>query len=270
MIDLPVDYTSFFEANKDGWNKRTAVHKSSAFYDVNSFKKGKSSLQKTELDALGDVTNKSILHLQCHFGLDTLSLARMGAKVTGIDLSNNAIEYAKELSAELHIPANFICCNVYDLKDYLQQPYDIIFTSYGVIGWLPDLQKWAEIIHDYLKPEGIFYMVEFHPVVWMMDENFEKIKYYYHNEETIVIESKGTYTDRDAPIEYVEYSWNHSLSEVVNSLIGGGLTIQSLDEYPFSHFNCFNNMEANGEGCWTIKRIKNKLPMMYSIKACKQ
>ncbi len=260
---------TIFEANKDGWNKRTTIHKTSAFYDVPSFLSGKSSLNKLELEEVGDVAGKSLLHLQCHFGLDTLSWAREGATVTGVDFSETAIDYARELSLESSIPANFVCCNVYDMPQHLNRQFDIVFTSYGVIGWLPDLDKWAEAICHFLKPGGTFYLVEFHPVVWMMDENFEKVKYYYHNAETIVEKSSGTYTDRSADIAYEEYSWNHSLSEVVNALINHGLQIRHLNEFPYSCYNCFNNLEQQADGNWTIKGMKHKIPMMYSINAIK-
>lgn len=260
----------YFEANRAGWNKRTTVHKDSAFYDVEGFKNGKSSLNKIELDELGDVKGKSLLHLQCHFGQDSLSWARAGAIVTGIDLSDEAIKTAQELSKEINVPAAFVCCNVYDTLQYVSTPFDIVFTSYGVIGWLPDLDKWAKIISQSLKPGGIFYMVEFHPVVWMMDENFQHIKYYYHNEEVIVDEQTGTYTDRNAPIKYKEYSWNHSISEVLNALIANGLTINHFNEFNFSCYNCFNNMVQGQDGYWRIKGLENKLPMMYSVKAVKK
>ncbi|MGI8951463.1 MAG: class I SAM-dependent methyltransferase [Chitinophagaceae bacterium] len=260
----------FFAANKDGWNKRTAVHKNSTMYNLPGFKAGKSSLNKIELAELGGVKNKMLLHLQCHFGLDTLSWAREGAVVTGIDLSDEAIKIAIELSNELKIPAEFICCNLYDVKKYVHRKFDIVFTSYGVIGWLPDLDKWAEIIAGCLKPNGIFYMVEFHPVVWMMDENFETIKYYYHNEVVIEEKKNGTYTDRNASIKYKEFSWNHSLSEVLNALIKHGLIIQHFNEYNFSCYNCFNNVVQGEDGYWRVKNLENKIPMMYSVKAIKQ
>ena len=259
----------YFDANKEGWNKRTMIHKDSAFYDVASFKTGKSSLNKIELEALGNVKGKSLLHLQCHFGMDTLSWAREGATVTGIDLSDEAIKLAQELSDDLNIPAQFICCNVYDTLQHITERFDIVFTSYGVIGWLPDLDKWASVIAQSLKPGGIFYMVEFHPVIWMMDENFEHIKYHYHNHEVIVEEQSGTYTDRDADIHYKEYSWNHNLSEVLNALIQNGLSIQNFNEYNYSNYNCFNKTVQGEDGYWRIQGLENKIPMMYSLKACK-
>ncbi|HLL43525.1 MAG TPA: methyltransferase domain-containing protein [Segetibacter sp.] len=264
------NYNRYFEANKEGWNKRTQIHKVSEFYDVLSFKAGKSSLNAIELEEVGNVSEKTLLHLQCHFGMDTLSWAREGADVTGIDISNQAIDYAKELSKELNIPARFICCNIYDLPIHLEKKFDTVFTSYGAVGWLPCLDKWASIINYFLKPGGAFYIIEFHPVVWMMDDNFKYIKYAYHNLETIAVLHTGTYTDRNSAIDYEEYSWNHGLSEVVNSLIKYDLQIQHLNEFPFSCYNCFNNVVQGEDGYWRVKGLEDKIPLMYSVKAVKQ
>lgn len=262
----PKEIEQYFEANKQGWNKRTAVHKDSEFYDLASFRNGQSTLNKLELDSLGDVNGKSLLHLQCHFGLDTLSWARAGASVTGVDFSEDAIKLAKELATEIQLPAEFICCNIYDLPAHLDKKFDIVFTSYGVIGWLPDLDKWASIISSFLKPGGTFFMAEFHPVVWMLDEELKHIVYPYHNAQLIVEEHTGTYTDPDAPIHYTEYSWNHSLGEVVNALINHGLQVQSLGEYPYSYYNCFKHLKRGDDGLWRL-RGEELIPMMYSIKA---
>ncbi len=261
---------SYFDANRQAWNKRTGVHKDSEFYDVDSFKAGKSSLNKPELDEVGDVKGKSLLHLQCHFGMDTLSWAREGASVTGVDFSEDAIHFAKQLGSEVQVPVDFICCNVYDLPQHLDKQFDIVFTSYGTIGWLPDLNKWAEVIAHFLKPGGIFYIIEFHPVMWMFDDDFDRIKYPYHNAETIIEKQSGTYADRESNIEYEEVSWNHSLSEVFNSLIGKGLMVQHFSEFSFSCYNCFNKLVKSDDGFWRVKGLEEKLPMMYSIKATKQ
>jgi 2-polyprenyl-3-methyl-5-hydroxy-6-metoxy-1,4-benzoquinol methylase len=262
-----MSYDIYFEENKRVWNQRTAVHKDSSFYDITSFLKGKTSLNEIELRELGDVKGKKILHLQCHFGMDSLSLARMGADVTGIDLSDAAINEAKKLNDQLSLNAKFICCNVYDLKEHLHEQFDIVFTSYGVIGWLPDLGKWAELISYYLKPGGFFYMAEFHPVVWMMDENFKGVKYYYHNQELIVSEMQGTYTDRSADIKGKEYSWNHSISEVLNALLANKLELEFFNEYSYSPYACFNNLVQGADGMWRVKGLEDKIPMVYSLKA---
>lgn len=262
-------YQHYFDENKKLWNQRTAIHKDSSFYDVGSFLLGKSSLNEIELRELGDVKGKKILHLQCHFGMDSLSLSRMGAEVTGVDLSDSAIDEARKLNGKLSLNAKFICCNVYDLKDHLREQFDIVFTSYGVIGWLPDLNKWADIISCFLTPGGDFYMVEFHPVVWMLDEDFKEVKYYYHNQEMIVMNAQGTYTDRQADIQGKEYSWNHSLSEVINSLLSQNLQLKFFNEYSYSPYPCFRNVIQGSDGNWRVKGLEDKIPMLYSLKMTK-
>lgn len=276
-------YQSYFEENRQAWNKRTAIHKDSAFYNLASFKDGKSSLNKIELEELGDVKGKSLLHLQCHFGMDTMSWAREGANCVGVDLSDEAINLAKEINEELKLNTKFICSNIYDLKEnaealrYYSSPVgggwegaDIVFTSYGTIGWLPDLDKWAEIISYFLKPGGLFYIADFHPALWMMDEKFEHIKYNYFNTGVITDELSGTYADLNAAIKSIEHGWNHSFSEIITSLLSHNLQIEHFNEFPFSPYNCFNSIEQGGDSMWRIKGMDEKLPMMYSIKAVKQ
>jgi len=194
----------------------------------------------------------------------------MGAQCTGVDLSDEAIRVAREVNEELGLQAKFICCNVYDLPAYLDEQFDIVFTSYGTIGWLPDLDKWAAIISRFLKPGGIFYMVDFHPALWMMDEDFQSVKYHYFNTTVIAEEISGTYTDRNAPIRSKEYSWNHSFSEILNALLENGLAIEQFNEYPYSPYNCFNNLEQGPDGMWRIKCMEGKLPMVYSKKTVKR
>lgn len=264
------NYQSYFDANRLSWNKRTGVHKDSAFYDLEGFKKGMSSLTTIELNELGDVKGKSLLHLQCHFGMDTMSWEREGAIVTGVDLSDEAIKLANEIKKDINSSGQFICCNVYDLKKHLDKKFDIVFTSYGTIGWLPDLDRWADIVSHFLKPGGIFYIADFHPTLWMMDDNLEKIKYNYFNTEVITEEISGTYSNREAPIKSIEHGWNHPFSEIFNALIKHHLQVVLFNEFPFSPYNCFNNLEKGADGMWRIKGMDEKMPMMYSIKAVKR
>jgi SAM-dependent methyltransferase len=272
------NYQQYFDANKDGWNKRTAVHEASAFYNLEEFKKGKSSLNKIELEEVGDVKGKSLLHLQCHFGMDTLSWAREGATVTGVDISDKAIALAKQINDELKLNATFICANVYDLSDASKVPpregfreaFDIVFTSYGTIGWLPDLKPWAKVIVQKLKPGGFFYIADFHPTLWMLDDDMEKLTYSYFNDEVIITEQQGSYTDKSAQIKYTEYGWNHPFTEIFDALLSEGLQIEFLHEFPFSPYNCFKNTEQAADGMWRFKGMNNKFPMMYSIKAVKR
>ena len=161
----------YFEANRRHWDEVVPIHMRSDLYDVDSFKAGKSKLKPVEREELRDVRGKTMLHLQCHFGLDTLSWAREGAIVTGVDFSEPAIEGAKALAAETGIEARFIISDVYSLPDRLEEEFDIVFTSYGAICWLPDIGRWAQVVTRFLKPGGTFYMVEFHPVCGIFDND---------------------------------------------------------------------------------------------------
>jgi ubiquinone/menaquinone biosynthesis C-methylase UbiE len=259
-----------FEQNRQSWNELTTLHAESSFYNIDSFKKGKTSLNHIEIEELGDILGKKLLHLQCHFGMDTLSLARQGAEVVGIDISDTSIQKATELSNELNIPAKFIRSNIYDIESILDDKFDIVFTSYGAINWLNDLDKWAKIINRYLKPNGVFYMVEFHPFIYTLSDNSEIVDSYFKSKplETVV---ESSYTDNsevsNQNLKHVE--WHHSLSEVLNSLISNGLTIEFLNEFPYQVYNCFPNLTEIETGRWVSEKYGTKIPHMYSIKAIK-
>ncbi len=263
------DPPKYISVNKQSWNNRTASHLKSEFYNVEGFLGGKSSLNSIELDLLGDVSGKSILHLQCHFGQDTISLARLGAKVTGVDLSDNAIEAARDLAEKCGFAANFICCDVYDLPDNLNEEFDIVFTSYGVIGWLPDLDKWAKIISRFLKPGGSLIFAEFHPVVWMFDNNFKEVEYSYFKDKPIIEKESGTYADRNADLELTTITWNHSIAEVLTCLFDNNIEVKSFQEFDYSPYNCFRNTIEFEPGKFRIGHMKNYLPMVYAFKAVK-
>ena len=271
-MKTPINYR---EINKASWNSRLEYHLKSEFYDLGGFLKGQSSLNEIELEILGDVAGKSILHLQCHFGQDTISLARLNARCTGVDFSGKAIEAAIGLAEKTKTGVSFICCDIYDLPRHLDDQFDIVFTTYGTIGWLPDLDRWAKIIARYLKPGGHFVFVEFHPVVWMFDDDFIKIKYNYFNTGAIVENETATYADPNAEINNTCISWNHSMSEVVNNLIKNGLQIALLNEYDYSPYNCFKNMcEVHSahpdKKKYRIGHLDDKIPMVYAIKAIRE
>lgn len=260
----------YISANKALWNRKTTIHLDSKMYDMPAFLKGKTSLKEYELALLGSVKGKRILHLQCHFGQDTLSLARMGAKVVGVDLADKAIEKARELNQQLDLDATFACCDIFDADQYIQGQFDIIFTSYGTIGWLPKLDRWGAIINHFLKPKGQFIFVEFHPVMWMLDDaSFTQIHYPYFN--SIVFEETVTTTYSDGPAHepLTSFSWNHPLSEVFQALLQNDLTIADFQEYDTSPYNCFPNT-VEVESGYHIKGLELKLPMVYSIVANKK
>lgn len=263
------DEQNYIEANRALWDAKTKHHFGSDFYRTDEFIKGKSTLNDIELSLLGDVSGKAILHLQCHFGQDTLSLARLGAKVTGVDFSGEAIKKARELNQQLGLDATFICTDIYNLPGKIDQQFDIVYSSYGVIGWLPDMQRWAGIVSQYLKPGGSFVFAEFHPVVWMFNNEFSGIQYSYFNKEAIVETTSGTYADRQADINMTEIGWNHDLSEVLQNLIDAGLNIVSFYEFDFSPYNCFRNAIELSPGKFQIAGLEGKIPMVYSLKALK-
>ena len=260
----------YLNINKKLWNEKTKIHFQSKFYDVRSFIEGKDSLNPIELPLLGDINGKKVLHLQCHFGMDTISLARRGGIVTGIDFSEESNRKAKELNATIGTDARFIQSDVYGLHEKLDEQFDIVYTSYGTVTWLPDMNKWAGTVSQFLKPGGRFVMVEFHPVVWMFSDDFQRIAYNYADTQPIIEELKGTYTDRKANIKCKSVSWNHGLAAVVNALIEKGLTITGFKEYDYSPYNCFENTVEVEKGKYQIKRLEKKIPMLYSITALKR
>lgn len=258
-----------FEVNRNTWNEKVKIHSESDMYDLEAFKNGKSSLMPYELQALGDVKDKSLLHLQCHFGQDTLSWSRMGAKCVGVDLSDEGVALAKSLNQELNLNAEFVCCNVLDTSKHVDKTFDIVFTSYGVIGWLPDLKPWARMIAERLKVGGTFYMVEFHPIVWMFDYLGEQpvMRYGYMQDEAIYEEYEGTYADGDSKMISKEYGWNHGLSEVVNALIEAGLRIDYLNEHDESPYDVLPNLVKSDSGLYATK--DQLYPLIFEIKASK-
>lgn len=260
----------YFAINKKLWDDKTEIHFRSEFYDVNSFINGKNSLKEIELGLLGDITGKTILHLQCHFGMDTISLARKGAKVTGVDFSGKAIEKARELNKIAGTDVEFIESNIYELEEKLEKQFDIVFTSYGVLGWLPDIGRWSVIVDKFLKPSGRFIMVEFHPVLWIFSDDFKEIIYDYADSGPIIEEFTGTYADRNAPLKSKSVGWNHNLSEVLGSLLKRGFIIRDFAEYDFSPFDCFNNTVETGKDKYRIKGLEKKIPMLYSVAAEKR
>lgn len=262
----------YLKNNEDLWNELTPIHERSEFYDVEGFKKSKCTLHSIELEEIGDVTGKSLLHLQCHFGLDTLSWGRRGAKVTGIDFSEEAIALAHRLSEETSIEADFICSDIYAMPDALKGQFDIVFTSAGVLCWLSDLERWAEIIFHFLKPGGFFYIREYHPMIWVFDDSANttelKVHYsYFHNPEPVKWEPQGDYADPDAVVTHGSYEWTHSLGDVINALISAGLKIDFLHEFPVIGWRHCPLMKQDRDGWWRLEG--DKLPLTFSLKATK-
>ena len=259
-----------FELNKKNWDRRTEIHLRSEFYDLAGFLEGKSSLNPPELALLGDVKGKRILHLQCHFGQDSISLARMGAIVTAIDLSPKAIAVARELAEKAGVSVRFIESNVYQLPEVLKETFDIVFTSYGVLTWLPDLEAWGKLVHQFLASKGQLILVEFHPLCWIFDDDFRRITYPYFNRGPLYFKENGSYTDgsEDAEMEYV--AWNQPLSDVLGALLKVGLQLDDFQEYDYTPYNVFPDLVEDENGKFRFASWGDKFPFVYSIVATKQ
>ena len=261
----------YLQSNQQLWNEWTRLHEQAPTYKVQEFRAGISTLRPIERAELPDVAGKTMLHLQCHLGLDTLSWAREGAIVTGVDLSDQSITLARALSAELDIPATFVCCDLFDLPNMLAGQFDIVFTSYGVLNWLADLKRWAAVVAHFLKPGGIFYIVEFHPFSRVFDAQSPDLKVansYYFSEEPFHFETQGSY-DAEASILLHGYKWNHSLSEVYNALIKAGLRIECFNEFPFTLRERIAGMVQGEDGLWRLRHHHGMVPLLFSLQARK-
>lgn len=261
----------YIAINQKYWNELAVIHEKSEFYGVEEFKKGKSTLSSLEVNEIGYVARKSLLHLQCHFGLDTLSWSRLGAEVTGVDLSDGSIAFAKRLSEDLDIKANFIVSDIYKLPEVLDEQFDIVYTTGGVLCWLSNLKKWTQLIRRYLKLGGLFYIREEHPFANMFNHDFIlKTSDYFETGEPEKVIPKGSYANRQTVINTPSYQWHHSLGEILNSLLDVGLQIQFFHEFPFMGYARFPKfMEKSSDGWYRFKDKEIQLPLMFSLRANK-
>lgn len=263
------------QANRRHWDEIVPIHMRSEFYRLEAFKAGESKLKPVELAELPDVRGKTMLHLQCHFGMDTLSWAREGARVTGIDFSGPAIEAARALAAELGIEARFLVSDLYGLPERLDERFDIVFTSYGVLFWLPDVRRWAQVAAHFVKPGGTFYMVEFHPMFGVFDDSPGvddlRVRWpYFPSSEPLRFEEEGTYADRQATVENrLTYTWPHPVGDVVSALIDAGLRIDFLHEFPFTTELFWPFMEEVEHRMVRLTKHDGCVPLLYSVKATK-
>ena len=259
-------WKKYMNTNQDLWNTLAPLHEKSTFYDVDGFRKGRSSLKHIEIEEMGDVSGKTLLHLQCHFGLDTLSWARRGARVTGVDFSDTAIKIAASLKTELKLDADFICSNIYDLPNALDGKFDIVFTSYGVLAWLPDLDPWAQVIRHFLRDDGFFYIVDFHPIMEMIDDAGEVHGSYFPVKAPYEYTAHGSYATK-ADISHRQYEWVHTLADIITALTGAGMRIEFLHEFPYSVYGDRPYLIPGKDGLWRHKNNNVQFPLLFSIKA---
>lgn len=262
----------YFQANRLLWDQWTGEHEKSPFYDLAGFKAGKDRLRSIELEELGQVDGKTLLHLQCHFGLDTLAWARRGALVTGVDFSEKSIALARSLSQELNIPARFYYAEINRLPDFLSGEFDIVFTSYGVLHWLNDLRRWGEVIAHFLKPGGIFYIVEDHPSMRIFVAAETELKVaspYFFSDTPDKVVMEGSYASAGQGQAASFFIWNHSLGEIINALIGVGLRLEFLHEFPYAARAKFPSMVQGDDNWWRLTHQHGMIPLLFSLQARK-
>ncbi|MDV9192651.1 class I SAM-dependent methyltransferase [Streptomyces sp. SR27] len=262
------------EANRARWDERVPIHAASAFYDLDTFRAGKDALRDFELAEVGDVTGRSLLHLQCHIGLDTLSWARHGAsQVVGLDFSEPAVETARSLAADLGLSqdrAAFVAADVYDAAEAVpDNAYDIVYTGSGALCWLPDIERWAETAASLVAPGGFLYVAEFHPLTDSLDdETGSRIVNDYFVREPWVDTTPGTYAELDAvTVHNRSVEWVHPVGEVVTALARAGLRIEFLREHDASLFPRYGALQQHEDGYYRFPADRPRIPLMYSVKA---
>ena len=268
------DHADDMAANRLNWDERVRIHVASDFYNVAAFRAGATTLLPVEVEEVGEVLGKTLLHLQCHFGLDTLSWAQVGALVTGVDFSGAAITTAQTLAQELKIDARFIESNVYGLREALTGTFDVVFASYGVLVWLPDLPEWGRIMASFVRPGGFLYIIDGHPFFHMFADSPSgkdlRLVNRYFTSEALSYEEDGTYADPNAKLEHKrQYEFQHTLGEIVTSLVDAGLQIEFLHEFPFSAYAALPDMEKGDDGYYRLTEQDGLVPFLFSLKARK-
>ena len=259
------------KTNLAKWNAVVPVHARSKMYDVAGFKAGRIRLHELEVAEVGDVRGKSLLHLQCHFGIDTMSWARLGATVTGLDFSDEAIKLARSLSDELKIPARFVCADLYDAPSAVEGKFEVVFTSYGAITWLPEMRRWAQVVAHFLEPGGFFYIADQHPFASIFNNQDDAtelgILFPYFREDMILSSSGRDYADPTYLNEHDNAEWIHTVDSIVSSLIDAGLQIEFFHEHSSCPWQMFPFCEPDGRAGWHIKG--DLIPLIFSLKARK-
>jgi 2-polyprenyl-3-methyl-5-hydroxy-6-metoxy-1,4-benzoquinol methylase len=261
------------DTNRQWWDEVVPIHVDSDFYDVEGFLAGRCTLDPVEIAAVGDVTGRSLIHLQCHFGLDTLSWARRGAKVTGVDFSRSAIEQATALAARAGLDARFIHSSIEQLGEHLDERFDIVFTSQGVLAWLNDLDAWGATIAHLLEPGGAFVIYEFHPFTQVLAHEMEpgeliiRHRYFGDGKPTAYDDGGMTYASDRRTTHTKTFEWTHTMSEIVNAIVSHGLAIEAMDEFDHATYRMLPGMERDGPGRWRLPDRRECMPLMFAIRA---
>ena len=267
------DSDAYTRSNRSLWDEWAEIHAKGDWYDLESVRNGADKLRPYELQEVGDVAGRTMLHLQCQIGTDTLSWARRGAKVTGIDFSPRAIQIANDLASQVDVDADFVCADVMQLPNVLRDTWDIVYTSRGVLGWLPDLAAWAQIVADFLNPGGFLYLTDIHPVAKTLDDKSPELRLgrpYWPRRDPIAYPVEGSYADPAANVDTeVKYLWTHSVGELITAIAQAGLVIEFLHEFPWLDrpWPC---LEKRGDREYVIpQETTAEVPLFLSVRASK-
>jgi SAM-dependent methyltransferase len=269
---MPLD--EYRLANQANWDARVALHYGSDEYGIDRFIADPDHLSGVvsyDRNKLGDVSGKRLLHLQCHIGTDTISWARLGADVTGTDLSPKSIDAARRLSEESGTPARFEVSELYDTRAVIDGMFDIVYTGVGAICWLPDIREWARVVASFLAPGGVFYMREGHPMMWALDwDDTEQLRVtlpYFETEVPDAEEEEETYAGEGKVSSPLNYGWNHGLGETIDALIQAGLRIDRVEEHDECEWQGLAQLVLEDDGLWRLPDRRERLPLMWSVLA---
>ena len=267
------------DVNRANWNDRVPAHVASADYAVRRFVEDPrfiSDVVRLDLPLLGDVAGLRAVHLQCHIGTDTVSLARLGASMTGLDFSGPAVEAARELAAATGADAAFVQSDVYAAADVLEPgSFDLAYTGIGALCWLPSVRRWARVVASLLRPGGRLFIRDGHPMLFTLeeprDDGLLSVRYpYFEQAEAQVFDYAGTYVDSDAVFEHnVTHEWNHGIGEIVTALLDAGMTLTGLAEHDSVPWNALPGMMTEAGGEWRLTEGPSRVACSFTIQAVK-
>jgi SAM-dependent methyltransferase len=271
--------TDYRDVNRANWDERAAAHAASVGYGLDRFRSDPGHLSdvvRFDLPLLGDVAGLDGVHLQCHIGTDTISLGRLGARMTGLDFSSASLAEARQLAEETGSGVEFVESDVYAAVDVLGAGrFDLVFTGVGALCWLPDVRRWGRVVADLLRPGGRLFMRESHPVLWSLGERNDVLALdypYFETAEPLVWDEPGTYVDTDVVFtQTLTHEWNHGLGEIVGSLLDAGMELTGLVEHTSVPYEALpGQMEEIGGGEWRLVDRPERLPHTYTLQAVKR
>jgi SAM-dependent methyltransferase len=272
--------SEYVNLNKANWDQRAPLHAASAFYDTQAYERDASylsSVVRFDLPRLGDIAGLRGVHLQCHIGTDTISLSRLGARMTGLDFSPASIAEARALAERSQADVDFVETEVYDAASVLApNSFDLVFTGIGALCWLPSIERWAATVSALLRPGGRLFIREGHPSLWSLDERHEDSLVigfpYFERDEPLVWDEASTYADADAVITAsVTHEWNHGIGEILTALLDHGMQIIALVEHDSVPWLALpGQMTESDDGEWRLDHDGWRLPLTYTLQAIKR